>query len=92
MKRDFWFYQEQDVGEPFAAHIYIVSKNRLNMRVYAEYLPAKTFLDVPISHRELVRIFSEVVQAGGMLLTSRDLDQIESLYMAIMQDVQFLER
>lgn len=92
MARDFWMYQERNVAEPFAAHIWLLDGEFVNIRIYAEYVKsgAEIHMFVPISLRELYKIFEGFAQDHGWALNTQDYDQIETLYESLVQDMQFL--
>lgn len=92
MARDFWMYQERDVAEPFAAHIWLFDAEYVSIRIYAEYVKsgAEIHMFVPINLRELFGVFEGFAEKYGWELNVQDYDQLETLYAALVQDMQFL--
>ena len=93
MARDFWMYQEREVKEPFAAHIWLFDSEYVNIRIYAEYVSsgAKNYMFIPIRLRDFFNVFEDFAEGNGWQLEAQDYDQIESLYQAITLDSQFLK-
>lgn len=92
MARDFWMYQARDVAEPFAAHIWLFDSKYAKIRFYAEYVKsgAEIRMVAPISLRELFKVFEGFAEKHGWELNAQDYDQIETLYEALVQEMQFL--
>lgn len=39
--RDFWIYQDREIQEPWAIHVFIWNDETMSARMYAEYLSGK---------------------------------------------------
>ena len=39
--RDFWIYQDREIAEPWAIHVFIGNDETMSVRMYAEYLSGK---------------------------------------------------
>lgn len=93
MTRDYWLYQEREVKEPFALHVWVIDKHHADFCFYAEYLPAKSrkYLYVDIKHNDFIGILEAFAKTAGIELESNDYDQMTELYLSIKQDLHIMK-
>lgn len=89
MTRDYWVYQEREIKEPWAAHVHVLGATSIDIRFYAEYLPAKcsNYLDVPCDYASLLDAFRQFAGEHGQDFTIDDVQQVNRLWLAIANDL-----
>lgn len=89
MVRDYWVYQERAVKEPWAAHVHVIGMSSVDIRFYAEYLPAKcsNYLDVPCDYASLVDAFRAFAEEHGQEFTIDDVQQVNCIWLTIANDL-----
>lgn len=89
MTRDYWLYQEREVQEPWAAHVYVIGATHIDIRFYAEYLPAKcsNYLGVGCDYASFLDAFERFAEEHGQDLTVDDVQQVNRLWLAITNDL-----
>ena len=89
MTRNYWVYQEREIQEPWAAHVYVIDTTSIDIRFYAEYLPAKceNVLDVPCDYASLLDAFRQFADEYGQEFTVDDMQQVNRVWLAIANDL-----
>lgn len=89
MVRDYWLYQERKVYEPWAAHLHVIAMTSIDIRFYAEYLPAtcENVLDVSCDRSSLLEAFKVFSERHNVGFTLDEVQQINSLWLRIANDL-----
>ena len=89
MTRDYWVYQDREVAEPWAAHVYVIGVDSIDIRFYAEYLPAKAFNVIGLScdYAALLDAFREFSEKHSQEFTIDDIQQVNRLWLSIANDL-----
>lgn len=90
MVRDYWLYQDRrGVVEPWAAHVHVIDVTSIDIRFYAEYLPAKSenTLNVQCDYASLLDAFREFSERHGREFTIDEVQQVQRLWLKIANDL-----
>ena len=90
MHKDYWLYQE-DVPEPFAAHVYVFSDGYIDISFYAEYIPSRTYKDLHVNaeYCEYMDVFDLFAGLHDVAFSANDIRQINELWTRISKDFNF---
>lgn len=92
--RDFWIYQDREISEPWAVHVWVIPDASegyvLNARVYAEYIPfgSKSFLALSGNWETIRDTVQDVVSEyapDGIDFTEDDTEHIQAIFETIMK-------
>lgn len=91
---DYWVYQERDVKEPWAAHVYAFAPEKgrpgyIDVSFYAEYAPSKSkkFVGVNLSYSGILEAFGEFSKGCGVDFTLDEVKQVNRLWLGIAHDL-----
>lgn len=80
MARDRWIYQERDVAEPWALHVWLLDNGTVDAAVYAEYLPSKSkkLLGIPATFDAFTDALRAILDESGNMLTVEDMKTLHT--------------
>lgn len=75
---DIWIYQERDVKEPWALHLWLINNGTIDISVYAEWLPhgSKRMLGVKATFDELIDALTDLLGDYGQILENEDISAL----------------
>lgn len=82
MVRDYWIYQERDVLEPWAVHVWLLNDMTLNLAIYAEWIPAKAkrILAIPATFEDFTAELQKCCNDNGQAFTVADMKQLNRVW------------
>lgn len=93
-KRDFWIYQDREVSEPWAVHVWIFpgvnGESFMDIRIYAEYLDKyeRTFTNLTVDFENIVeKVISITAMAPpDVQFTNEDYEHIKHVFEICMKN------
>lgn len=82
MAFNYWVYQERDVPEPWAIHVWLFDDCLADLSIYAEWLPygAMRIVGIPATFENFVDTIEEICENYGHPLTLPDMKQLNSVW------------